>query len=131
MANCFEVGVAATGAMPSVTTSDTLVERVMPFAVPVTLSVYVPVGVTVPDFDVVTESVAELPLVEVELSVAVVPAGAPETDSETGRVKKVRLIPMPKLADWPCFTEPPAASVAAEDRLKFAPNVTFVRSVPL
>ena len=49
--------------MPSVTVSAIEVVRVMPSAVPVTLSVYVPVGVTVPVFEVFTVRVAELPLV--------------------------------------------------------------------
>jgi len=53
------------------------------------------------------------------------------TDSETGSVKNVRLIAIVKSVAWPCLTEPAAASVAADERLKVAPYVTFVRSVPL
>src|SRR5438094_803017 len=114
--------------MPSVTTSVDVAVRVIPFPVAWSVSAYEPTGVIVPDFDVVTWRVVELPLVVVASRVADAPAGSPVTDSVTGSVKYVRLIATESDVVAPCLTDWLAGD---EPRLKLAPYVTFVMSRPL
>src|SRR5437762_11770299 len=104
--------------MPSVTTRVACTERVRPLLVPLTVSGYVPIGVIVPLFDVVTVNVADMPLVGVGPGVALAPAGKPETVSPTGRVKKVPSIRSVKLVAEPCCTD---ALDGVELRAKVAP----------
>src|SRR5262245_60954067 len=107
--------------MPSVTTSDIVVDLVRPFDWPVTLIEYVPVGVTVPVFEVVIVRVVDEPVASDGSSVAVAPAGRPVTVRATGSVKNVRLTEIAKLAVAPCFTEPEPLTEAADDSENVAP----------
>src|SRR5215212_1009583 len=96
-------GATIFGGIPSATIRDAAVVRVNPCPVPVILSGYVPVGVT--PIWVVTCRADDVAVVGLRLKAAVVPAGRPETASETSDGKFVRAMPtVAAAAVWPCLT---------------------------
>jgi hypothetical protein len=122
-----EVGPVETRAPAFVTVSETVVDRERPAPRPVTVSVYVPRGVIVTQFDVVTVRTVELPVVGVGLNDAVAPAGRPLTENPIESGKLDRVIAIEKVVPTPCPTLALVGEGASEKLL----TVRLAQAVPL
>src|SRR5688500_15379236 len=89
---------------PSLTMRVTVVVRTRAPTQPVIVSVYVPVGVGVPQSDGLSVSVAVVSHAGFGPNVAVVPAGRPSTSSDTGDLVALQFRPMPNVVLWPRST---------------------------